>query len=175
MMPFNKTGNGFFGGWYESSEIGGFVDGDGSIYRFISRPFVLSGTGLVSIKMAGRSASLHVIDADTQTDLAWADLSTYKGEGDSAVQALSGFNTVTMVRHYINLEEYVGKKIQLAIADVYDSGWAASYFDELITKYDEEPGFDLDIVNQVNPTANSYGIYRDAYIASTHIDHDSNG
>ena len=174
-MPFNKTGTGFFRGWYEESLHKGYVASDLPRYRFVSRPFELKGTGLVSIKMAGRSASLHVIDTETQTDLAWADLKTFNGEGnesDQNVQALTGFNTVTMVRHFINLEEFVGRTIQLAIADVHEENWAASYFDELVTYYEEYPNFGLDVVTQTNETATSYKVYFDKYIASTHIDTD---
>ena len=176
-MPFNKTGEGYFKGWYEHSLDAGYIDSDKPIYRFVSRPFVLSNTGLVSIKMAGRSASLHVIDTETQKDLAWVDLRTFKGgtDEDQNIQALTGFNTVTMVRHLINLEEFKGKTIQLALADVFDNNWAASYFDELVTNYSEYPAFDFDVVEQENETATSYKIYRDQYISSTHIDNDSNG
>ena len=81
-MPFNNT-NGYFRGWYENDELGGFVNGDGPIYRFLSRPFILNNQGIVSVKMSGRSASLHVIDAITREDLAWADLRTFSGEGDA--------------------------------------------------------------------------------------------
>ncbi len=174
-MPFNKTGSSFFRGYRENGQ--GYVASDNPIYRFKSRPFVLGGTGLVSIKMAGKSASLHVIDAETQEDLAWADLRTFNLNGDEKSQYL-GFNTVTMVRHYINLSEYLGKTIQLALADVYSDQWASSYFDELITNYESYPSFDIDTTSQqcgegLQDVAHMY--YFDQYIASTHIDNDSNG
>ena len=174
-MPYNKTGNGLFKGWYDDNGSGGFTATDAAIYRFVSRPFVLGGNGLVSVKMAGRSASLHVIDTNTQTDLAWADLRTYNGDGGQDNVALGGMNTVTMVRHYINLEQYVGKTIQLAIADIYNSGWAASYFDELITKYETYPGFKVDFVTQTNGSGTFYATYLDRFINSTNFTNDSNG
>lgn len=175
-MPFNKTGNGFFRGWFENNDIGGFVGGDGSRYRFRSRPFVLSGTGLISIKMAG-TASLHVIDADSNTDLVWADLLTYKKTGDQVNLATSEFNTVTMVRHFINLEAYVGRKIQLAIADVKggnEASWSALYVDELVTNYDTYPTFKVDTFTQVNESG-TFNAYRtDKYINSTVYNSESN-
>ena len=175
-MPYNKTGNGLFKGWWDDAGRGGFIDSDAAIYRFVSRPFVLSNTGIISIKMAGRSASLHVIDAENHVDLAWADCRTYNGEGGQMNIALGGMNTVTMVRHYINLEEFVGRTIQLAIADVYDSGWAASYFDELVTNYTaSEIGFKVDKVQQVNSDGTFYAAYKDVFINSTHIDNDASG
>ena len=173
-MQYNPTGGSYFAGWYDAPY--GFIASDYPTYRFVSRPFVLGGTGLVSIKMAGRSASLHVIDAETQQDLAWADLRTFSTAGEESKQYL-GFNTVTMVRHYINLSEYLGKKIQLAIADVYQDNWAASYFDELITNYETYPTFGIDGLLQDLGLGldKTYSYYFDQYIASTHIDNDPNG
>ena len=173
-MQYNPTGASYFAGWYDAPY--GFIASDYPTYRFVSRPFVLGGTGLVSVKMAGRSASLHVIDAETQQDLAWADLRTFSTAGEESKQYL-GFNTVTMVRHYINLSEYLGKKIQLAIADVYEDNWAASYFDELITNYETYPTFGIDGLLQDLGLGldKTYSYYFDQYIASTHIDNDPNG
>ena len=173
-MPFNKTGASFFSGWYENTINQGYVASDYPIYRFVSRPFVLSGTGLVSVKMAGRSASLHVIDTETQEDLAWADLKTFSTNGDEN-RIFTGFNTVTMVRHYINLEAYLGKTIQLAIADVYEDNWASSYFDELITNYETYPSFNIECVLQDNNEDKTYSYWFDQYTASTHVDNDANG
>ncbi len=173
MMPFNKTDNGFFRGWFENDEVGGFVGGDSSIYRFISRPFVLSGTGLVSIKMAG-TASLHVIDTETRQDLVWADLLTFSSDGDQINLATSNFNTVTMVRHFINLEAYVGRNIQLAIADVSDGGWSALYVDELVTYYVSYPTFNVDTFTQTNTSGTFNGYKTDKYINSTVFNGESN-
>ena len=167
-MPFNNNG-GFFRGWFENDELGGFINGDNSIYRFISRPFVLSGTGLVSIKMAG-TASLHVIDATNRQNLVYADLLTFKTEGSWDDLSNSDFNTVTMIRHVINLEAYVGKTIQLAIADVGDGGWSAAYFDELVTNYSSYPEFKVD-----NFKHNESNVFKtDKYINSTIYDAKTN-
>ena len=173
-MPFNGTGASFFSGWYEGTYNQGYIASDQPIYRFVSRPFVLGGTGLVSIKMAGRAASLHVIDAETQEDLAWADVRTFNASGDEN-RIFTGFNTVTMVRHYINLSKYLGKTIQLALADVYDDFWAASYFDELVTNYEIYPTFDIDVLFQDKDENKTYSYWFDQYIASTHIENDPSG
>ena len=174
-MPYNKTGNGFFKGWYDDNGRGGFTATDGAIYRFVSRPFVLGGTDLISIKMAGRSASLHVLDGDSNDELAFIDLRTYNPDGGQNNIALGGMNTCTMVRHIINLEQFHNQKIRLAIADVYDSGWAASYFDELVTYYATEPSFRIDRVTQTNETGTFYASYSDRYINSTPKETDANG
>ena len=172
-MPFNKTGNGYFRGWYENNELGGFVSGDNSRYRFLSRSFVVSGTGLVSIKMAG-TASLHVIDVNTRQELAWGNLLTFNTEGDQVNLAASGFNTVTMVRHVINLEAYLGRAVQLAIADTETGGWSALYVDELITNYQTYPGFKVDTFTQTN-NSGTFNAYRtDKYINSKVFDGENN-
>ena len=165
-MPFNKTGDGYFKGWYENNSVGGFVSGNGPVYRFLSRPFVVSGTGLVSIKMAGR-ASLHVIDTETRQELVWADSLTFNTQGSTANIVESGFNTVTMVRHYINLEAYLGRSVQLAIADVGDGDWHALYADELIANYSTYPSFKVDTFTQTNTTVTAYGYLLDKYINSS--------
>lgn len=169
-MPFNNEG-GFFRGWYEGGNVNaGFVASDGLRYRFISRPFVLSGTGLISIKMAGK-ASLHVIDTsvkntDTQpADLAWIDNKGFKDNGDMT-NLESGFNTATMVRHVINLEAYVGKTIQLAICDYDTSGWSAAYFDSLVANYSSYPGYRIEGLVQSNNGGTHYPVYKDIYINS---------
>ena len=177
-MPFNNDG-GFFRGWYESSVGAGFVAADNLRYRFISRPFVLSGTGLISIKMAGK-ASLHVIDpsvknTDSQpADLAWIDNKALARDGDNSNMAVSGFNTTAMVRHVINLEAYLGKTIQLAICDVDTSGWSAAYFDSLVTNYASRPGYKLEYATQANNSGTFYPVFGDIYINST-CKSDSNG
>ncbi|MCR4910904.1 MAG: hypothetical protein K5925_00005, partial [Bacilli bacterium] len=168
-MPFNNDG-GFFRGWYEGSVDAGFVASDGLRYRFVSRPFVLSGTGLISIKMAGK-ASLHVIDPSVlndgnTADLAWIDNKGMQMDGDAANMARSGFNTTAMVRHVINLEAYLGKTIQLAISDYDESGWSAAYFDSLVTNYASRPGYKVEVATQTNNSGTFYPAYRDIYINS---------
>lgn len=176
-MPFNNEG-GFFRGWYEPSQESGFVYSDGLRYRFVSRPFVLKETGLISIKMAGK-ASLHVIDSTVKNDgntadLAWIDNKAFSDAGSISNIAESGFNTVTMVNHVINLEAYLGKTIQLAISDIDNAGWSAAYFDSLITNYKERPGFKIETATQTNDTGTFYPIYRDIYINSTLFKADTN-
>lgn len=169
-MPFNNDG-GFFRGWYEGAEDAGFAASDQLRYRFVSRPFVLSGTGLISIKMAGK-ASLHVIDAtaantDSQpADLAWIDKNVFSMDGDNTNIANSGFNTVTMVNHVINLEAYLGKTIQLAICDYDEAGWSAAYFDELVSYYADYPSYKIDYATQTNTSGTYYPSYLDVYVNS---------
>lgn len=166
-MPFNKTGNKFFKGWYGSNdgEASGYVEGDSPVYRFVSKPFHLPSNGIVSIKMANK-ASLHVIDFDGgHGDLAWVDCKT-NNPGESTNIAKDGVNAVTMVRHVINLSRYAGRLVQLAIADVEAGGWGAAYFDELKANYTTVPALKVDVVEQVAGGVTSYSALNDVYVSS---------
>ena len=169
-MPYNKTGIGLFRGWYDE-DVGGYVASDTPTYRFVSREFVLKGTGLISVKMAGNGASLHVINVTKGTETKYNNtcFSTAGGEWDIS----EGFNTVTMVRHFINLAPFVGDTLKVAIADDAESNWAAVYFDELITRYDsyDDVAFKIDSVVQANKDRTRYVHYFDKFL--TNIENDS--
>lgn len=189
-LPVNKTGKGFFKGYYEAG-VGadgsqGFIPRDEARYRFVSKPFILSGTGFISIKMAGRPASLHVIrgtgrnntdENEIEYDLLWANVKSYEGNGDSFNIAKSGMNSVTMVRHVINLRAFLGEIIQIAIVDAdANGGWGATNFDELITYYPDYPTFKVDFAEQNSffkdndeapaTVHNFHPYYLDKYISS---------
>lgn len=170
-MPFNKTGTRFFKGYFEpaygTDVATGYMSTDGSKYRFISKPFVLSGTGFVSIKMSGHPASLHVMRG--RTELAFIDIKTDSKVGNERIgnqsNITSGYNCCTMVRHIINLSAFKDQVIQLAIADVNTLGdYGAVNYDELITKYDSNPTFQVDTVVQ-GDSINNY--YLDYYVPKT--------
>ena len=163
-LPFNKTGNGFFKGYYENGT--GFLASDNARYRFVSKPFLLSGTGFVSVKMAGRPASLHVMKGNAE--LAFIDIKTFNiSEGTNPANITSGFNSCTMVRHVINLNAFLGQVIQIAIADVDTGGdWGAVNYDELITKYDTNPTFKVD--EAIQNSIHNY--YLDKYVSSANSD-----
>ena len=168
-MPFNKTGAGFFKGWYgeaaEDSENRGYVAADSPVYRFVSRPFRLPANGIVSVKMAG-TASLHLIDFDgSNGELAFVDCKTFRTDGDEGNIAWTQKNVCTMVRHVINFSKYGGRLVQLAIADVSSGGWGAAYFDELCANYSELPGLKVDIVAQYKDTT-SYSAFKDVYVSA---------
>ena len=178
-MPFNNDG-GFFRGWYEDAEghKSGFVASDGLKYRFVSRPFVLRESAIISVKMAGK-ASLHVIDATVKNtdgqaaDLAWIDNRAMNMDGNQSNMAESGFNTTAMVNHVINLEAYRGFTVQLAIADYDTSGWSACYFDEIVVNYVDAPAFHVDACIQTNNSGTFYPIYPDIYINAGNISNEN--
>ena len=179
-MPFNSK-NGFFKGWYgagnddREGHVYGYVASDDSVYRFVSKPFRLPANGLVSVMMAGNSASLHLIDFDGgHDDLAWVDCKTFVTAGSVEEQnpiALTGKNVCTMVRHVINFSKYAGRLVQIGIADVANKagGWNAVYFDELKADYDAVPSLHLDVVEQ-DKDYKSYSVFNDVYVKATEGD-----
>ena len=177
-MPFNNE-NGFFKGWYGAANddyeghVYGYVASDDSMYRFLSKPFRLPENGIVSVKMAGNSASLHLIDFDGgHGELAFVDVKTFKHEGDENPIAATGKNVCTMVRHVINFSKYAGRLVQIGIADVdnKEHGWNAVYFDELNADYDELPEFKVDVVSQNADDLQSYFTVKDVYVTSVEAD-----
>ncbi len=169
-LPFNNT-NGFFKGWYGGANDDytdhefGYVASDDSVYRFISKPFRLPENGIVSIKMAGNSASLHLIDFESANDLAWVDCKTFVSNGDNHLVATGEVNVCTLVRHVVNFSKYAGRLVQIGIADVANKpgGWNAVYFDELKANYSELPGFKVEVATQNNGTA-TYPVLKDVYV-----------
>ena len=186
-MPFNKTGDGLFKGWYGSGDDDyddhqyGYVASDDSVYRFVSKPFRLPTNGIVSVKMSGNSASLHLIDFDGgHGDLAWVDRKIWNNVNNANIADNNGRNC-TMTRHVINFSKYAGRLVQLAIADVDNKvgGWNAVYFDELKADYDSLPGFKVDCVEQNKDTVNHNwsaipDIYVDAVEGASGIDYANN-
>ena len=173
-MPFNST-NGFFKGWYGEgnddyeNHVYGYVASDDSVYRFVSKPFRLPENGIVSVMMAGNSASLHLINFDDgHDDLAWVDCRTFVSGGDENPIASSGKNVCTMVRHVINFSKYAGRLVQIGIADVDNKagGWNAVYFDELKADYNTLPTFHIDAVEQ-DKDGKSYSAIPDYYVKAT--------
>ena len=178
-MPFNSEG-GFFKGWYGEGNddyeghVYGYVASDWSIYRFVSKPFRLPDNGLVSIKMAGNGASLHLLDFDGgHGDLAWVDCRTFTSAGDEIPIATTGKNVCTMVNHVINFSKYAGRLVQIGIADVANGekagGWQAAYFDELRADYTSLPGLNIDIVEQ-DYSGKTYSAIPDKYVGAVEGD-----
>ena len=183
-LPFNNT-NGFFKGWYGGGNDDyadhdfGYVADDWAIYRFVSRPFRLPENGIVSVKMAGNAASLHLLDFESTSDLAWVDCRTFITGGDGGLVAKGEINSCTLVNHVINFSKYGGRLVQIGIADVADGdnnkragGWQTAYFDELKADYTAQTvptSFGVEVVEQNNGSI-SYAVLPDYYVKATEGD-----
>ncbi len=165
-MPFNNDGYFFNGNGYS-------LRNENAKFRFLTNKFTLSGTGLISIKMAGRSAQLQVLDpakigTDEDPILATLDNPSFADCGVANVY-LNGSNYNTLQRVYWDLSEYLGQEIVLAIADKdTDGNWGMLFFDDLITKYDELPSFTVDVFGQTHKESDVtyYGAFTDLYVKS---------
>ncbi len=153
-MPMNKTGNMFLNG--DTSGVA-----EDCRYKIVSSAFKLSGTGLVSVKMGGKSTRISLLRADTLAELAHVDNPGFNDpSGGVSNIATSGCRCNTMARTYIDWSAYlystVGYQVRIALSDYRVGGdWGLSYFDELITRYDTLPGLPIDRVEQQygeNPT-----------------------
>ena len=166
-MPFNNNGYFFNGNGYSTRN-------ETAKFRFMTNKFILSGTGLVSIKMAGRSAQLQVLDPTkigTADDpiLYTLDVQDYADNGVSNVY-LNGSNYNTMHRVYWDLSKYKGKEIVLAVADKDTNGsWGMIFWDDLITKYDTLPSLTVDTFSQTAKESNDtyYGAFTDLYVKAS--------
>lgn len=179
-MPYNKTGNNFFKGFYEGDDssypFSGFIAGDDSVYRLLTPSFTLSGTGLISFKASQAGASVHVLNGDSTSpnflqELAFIDIKTFSADGVIHEDInLQDKYILTMVRHVVNLEAFLGKKIVLGLADVSTGGWGAANFDEIVTYYPTAPSFKVDLVTHNECAGREYKKYArvlDKYVSKT--------
>ncbi len=149
--PFNKDGNYFLNSW---NDQGGAAH-EGPRWRLLSKPFVLTGTGIVTAKMGGHNArlSLYAYDGDKplpdETPLA-SMTHEEKGWTDNLDCTLGG-NNVTMRRSYLDASEHVGKTVVLALEDFRATGiWGHAFFDSISTSVElsELSSFPLEIIEQ---------------------------
>lgn len=166
-MPFNNDGYFFNGNGYSSRN-------EQAKFRFLTNKFTLSGTGLVSIKMAGRPAQLQVLDVTkvgTGEDpiLETLDVQDFADNGVANIY-LNGSNYNTLHRVYWDLNKYLGKEIILAIADKdTNDNWGMLFFDDLITRYDTLPSFNVDVFSQKHKGSEDvyYGAFTDLYVKAS--------
>lgn len=159
-MPFNKTGNKFFQG-NKATAV------ETNKYRLISHSFTLS-SNYISLKMAGRSATLQILDGDsldTKAEFKNENIAFKDGGVTNVVSNDSRLNT--MARVYIDVSSFKGQKVAIAIADSDNNGsWGLALFDEIITNYDTLPTLKLDKIEQVYDSNHFYGVVRNFYSGS---------
>ena len=150
-MPFNKDGNYFLNSW---NDMGGAAREDAR-WRLLSKPFVLTGTGIISAKMGGHNArlSLYAYDGEKpMPDAVPLASMTHEDKGwlDNLDCTLGG-NNITMRRSYLDASEHVGKTVVLALEDFRVNGlWGHAFFDSISTSVElsELSSFPLEIIEQ---------------------------
>lgn len=147
-MPFNKDGTYFLNSW---NDMGGAAD-EVARWRLLSKPFVLTGTGIVTAKMGGHNAraSLYAYDGEKpMPDAVPLASMTHEEKGwVDNVDCTLGGNNVTMRRSYLDVSEHVGKTVVLALED-FRTGrdWGHAFFDSISTSV-ELSSFPLEILEQ---------------------------
>ena len=164
--PFNKTGD-----YFLSPEMNANGEALHEPYkaRFFSSPFILRGSGYISIKMAGRSAKFTVWDADSYAELysvcddddANQRIFDDKGWSVEGVCA-NGSRLGTMTRVYIDLSDLIGRKLFVSLEDYRTGGdWGLARFDEFVSFYETTPTIGYDVITQTHDNVTGYGVVRD--------------
>ena len=162
-LPFNKDGTYFFNGWKGED---GAADETAS-WRLLSKPFTLTGSGLITAKMGGNSCRLSLYASEDGTVAAdatplayintasndggwWRDAMDITFSKDSNGNIIGGGNNVTMRRAYLDASQYLGQKVVLALEDYRPGGaWAHALFDSISTNVDlADFKFQIDVISQ---------------------------
>lgn len=169
--PFNKSGN-----YFLSSEMNANGEGLHETYRgrFFSSPFILKGSGYISIKMAGKSAKFTVWSADSYTELysVQADQNEriFKDAGWSVEETcVSESRLLTMTRVYIDLTDHIGEKLFVSLEDYRTGGdWGLVRFDEFVSYYETTPTIGYDVISQTytydEVEITGFGVCRDVLV-----------
>lgn len=133
-IPFNKDGEYFLNGW--KGEGGAAVEV--ASYRLLSRPFVLSGSGLIGAKLGGRTAQLSLYAYDgNKPAVNEAPLASLRLPFKDNVDITNGLTNVTMRRAYLDASKFVGQTVVLALEDCEAGGnWGHAMFDSIDTNVD---------------------------------------
>ena len=171
-MPTNKTGNLFLSGEPEGMDGPNCGLPETAKYRIVSPEFELSGTGLISAKIGGHYTALQLLDSNLNVIATTGDVNPSFVDKDMTNIALSGGRQCTMTRTYLDCGEFVGQKVHVALADTRTGGnWNLAYFDEVITYYENNPAFQVDVFQQHIGKSESdfyHGYILDQYVDNGH-------
>lgn len=129
-IPYNAGGTYHFDGWAAAS-----VESDS--YSFRSTLFKLSGSGAISFKMAGRSASVRVYRSDG-TEIAFYKNTAFQDVNFPSIA--QGSRLATLTSFVADLSAHVGESLYLVLADEsITENWAVAFFDDVSTYYETMP------------------------------------
>ena len=174
---FNKTGD-----YFLAPEMNARGEAQHEAYRarFFSSPFILRGSGYISIKMSGRSAKFTVWDADTYQELFSINDDNgnrdqrifidehVEADGDSwSVKNVTknGCRLHTMTRVYVDLTDLIGHKLFVSLEDYRTGGgWGLAWFDEFVSYYHDVPTIGFDVFSQTHDEVTGYAVCRDLLV-----------
>ena len=133
-IPLNKDGEYFLNGW---DDEGGAANEEAS-YRLLSRPFVLTGSGLIGAKLGGRTAQLSLYAYDgNKPAVGEAPLASLRLGFKDCIDITAGLTNVTMRRAYLDASAFLGREVVLALEDCEAGGnWGHAMFDSIDTNVD---------------------------------------
>ena len=131
-LPYNQAGEYHLDGWNTGI-------GEPDPWTIRSTNFVLSGSGFISVRMGGNAASVKVFKADG-TLVGYYKQTRFHDEFFPSVG--QGGSWADMGTYVMDLSEYLGEELYIELYDEkIDAGWAHSFFDEIVTFYEEAPDY----------------------------------
>ena len=154
-IPFNKQGTSFYNGWSA-------VAAESAKYRYLSAPMTISGSGIMSVKMGGRTAELQILNPTTLATLATFRNPSFVDAGASKIVSTNS-RLATMTRVVVDASDYIDDEVIIALADAENGGgWGLAFFDELVTYYATAPTFQLDLLSHQGEN----GVIKDMFIGA---------
>ena len=168
-MPFNQTNDYFLSSLMNEK---GEATREGAKGRFFSSPFILKGSGYISIKMSGRAAKFTVWDADTYEELISVNDDNSNADqrifvdGGTGVEATcaNGSRLCTMTRVLVDCTALLNRKLFVSLEDYRTGGdWGLARFDEFVSYYESTPTISYDTFTQTDGVT-GYGVARDILV-----------
>ena len=153
-MPFNKQGNAFFKGEY---------GGDGAKYTLLTNDFKLSGTGYISIKLAGAGTKVAVVKVSDGSEISFTNTKFSWDEGKYGYNVAFGSRTNTMTRYVLDASAFKNEIVRIAISDDSTAGWSILMFDELVTYYEELSDIKFPVDRFDQPYVNGFDVAGSVY------------
>lgn len=154
-VPFNKEGTSFYNGWAAAPT-------ETAKYRYLSAPMTVTGSGIMSVKMGGRTSELQILDASDLSLLASFRNPSFVDASISAI-VTTGARQATMTRIVVDASAFVNDEVIIALADAELGGnWGVVFFDELVTQYAVAPSFKLDLLSHQGEN----GVNKDMFLGA---------
>lgn len=158
-VPFNKEGTSFYNGWAAVSTD----EEETAKYRYLSAPMTVTGSGIMSVKMGGRTSELQILNKDTLVTLATFRNPSFNDVPGLANIVSSGTRLATMTRVVVDAKAFLNQEVVIALADAEPGGgWGVAFFDELVTQYAVAPSFKLDLLSHQGEN----GVIKDMFLGA---------
>lgn len=125
LLPYNQVGN-----FHLSGRDVGLEEKD--TWELYSSPFILAGSGYISIKMGGSSAEFKVRTAADNKII--ADCEQRRFSDVNFPHISEGGSWWDMATYVMDLSPYLGQELIIELLDTeVDATWAHAFFDDIVT------------------------------------------